>query len=322
MSRLFASRGLVFIDAADPRLKRLGGDVFGREIAAGSAATPPALAASRKLEAAGYDSQVVLREGILQLFYAERQRRSIKWDGRAFEIQEPPEAISKDELLALAREKPFRFSPGVLLRPIYQDALLPTVAYVGGPAEIAYFAQMKGVYERFGLPMPVVYPRMTLTVVEKNVGRILEKFGLAVADLRNGAEGIIRQIGESGIPESLAGALRLASADVERDFEALAREVAAFDPTLTESARLARGRTARQIRFLEEKVLRSAKKRDGIAVAQIRKAADHLYPCGRPQERIFNVVPLLLKYGPSLIDWLDEEADLDAHDHQILRRRS
>ena len=125
MTRLFRSRGLIFIDASHPRLKELGGEVFYREIAEESAATPPALAASQRLRDAGYESQVPLHEGILNLFYAERERRSIQWDGRAFEIKDPREARSKEDLLALAKDKPFLFSPNVLLRPIYQDALLP-----------------------------------------------------------------------------------------------------------------------------------------------------------------------------------------------------
>jgi bacillithiol biosynthesis cysteine-adding enzyme BshC len=318
MTRLFQSHGLIFIDAAHPRLKELGGEVFYREIAEGSAATPPALAASRRLREAGYEGQVQLHEGILNIFYAERERRSVQWDGRAFEIKDPRETRSKEDLLALAKEKPALFSPNVLLRPIYQDTLLPTVVYVGGPGEIAYFAQMKGVYEKFGLPMPVIYPRKSLTVVERKIARILAKYHLEISDLWGGADGIIRSLGESGIPEPVGRALSLAASHLEQDFEPIIRDVAAFEPTLKESARLARGKMAQQIRFLEKKIVQAAKKRNGIAVGQIRKAGDHLYPNGHLQERVFNIVPYLLKYGPAFVDKLDEAIDLDAHDHQIL----
>jgi bacillithiol biosynthesis cysteine-adding enzyme BshC len=318
MTRLFGSRGLIFVDPSHPRLKELGGEVFAREIAEGSASTPPALAASRILSDAGYESQVQMREGILGLFYAERERRSIQWDGRAFEIKDPRETRSKGDLLALAKEKPFLFSPNVLLRPIYQDTLLPTVAYVGGPGEIAYFAQMKGVYEAFGLPMPVIYPRKSLTVVERKIDRILAKYHLDVPDLWGGTDGVIRRLGESGVPESLARALSRAASRTEQDFESIVRDVAAFEPTLKESARLARGKMAQQFRFLEKKIVRAAKKHNDIAVGQVRKAGDHLYPKGHLQERVFNVVPYLLKYGPAFVDRLDEAIDLDAYDHQVL----
>ena len=318
MTRLFQSHGLIFIDASHPRLKELGGEVFCREITEESAATPPVLATSRRLRDAGYEGQVHLHEGILNVFYAERQRRSVQWDGQAFEIKEPRETRSKEDLLALAKEKPFLFSPNVLLRPIYQDILLPTVAYVGGPGEVAYFAQMKGVYEKFGLPMPVIYPRKSLTVVERKIDRVLAKYHLDIPDLWGGADGIIRNLGENGVPEPLGRALSLAASHVEQDFEPIIRDVAAFEPTLKESAQLSRGKMVQQLRFLEKKIVQAAKKRSDIAVGQIRKAGDHLYPNGHLQERVFNIVPYLLKYGPAFMDKLDEAIDLDAHDHQIL----
>ncbi|MDH4271955.1 MAG: bacillithiol biosynthesis cysteine-adding enzyme BshC [Candidatus Aminicenantes bacterium] len=319
MTRLFQAQGLIFIDASHPRLKELGREVFCREITEESAATPPALAASQRLRDAGYEDQVHLHEGILNIFYAERERRSLRWDGRVFEIKEPRETLSKEDLLSLANEKPFLFSPNVLLRPIYQDTLLPTVVCVCGPGEIAYFAQMKGVYERFGLPMPVIYPRKSLTVVEKKIGRILAKYSLDIPDLWGGADGIIRRLGKNGIPEPLGRALSLAASHLEQDFESLVRDVAAFEPTLKESAHLARRKMDQQLRFLEKKIVRAAKKRNDNEVGQIRKAGDNLYPNGHLQERVFNIVPYLLKYGPAFVDKLDEAIDLEAHDHQMLR---
>jgi bacillithiol biosynthesis cysteine-adding enzyme BshC len=318
MTRLFPSPGLIFIDASHPRLKELGREVFYREISEESAATPPALTASRKLRDAGYEGQVHLHEGILNIFYAERERRSVLWDGQAFEIKDPRETRSKEDLLALAKEKPFLFSPNVLLRPIYQDTLLPTVAYVGGPGEIAYFAQMKGVYEKFALPMPVIYPRKSLTVVERKIDRILAKYHLDIPDLWGGADGIFRSLSESGVPEPLGRALSLAASHMEQDFEPLIRDIVGFEPTLKESAQLARGKIVQQLRFLEKKIVRAAKKRNDIAVGQVRKAGDHLYPNGHLQERVFNIVPYLLKYGRAFMDKLDEAIDLDEHDHQIL----
>ena len=318
MTRLFASRGLILIDAADPRLKKLGGEVFYREIDGESAATPPALAASRKLREVGYGEQIRLHEGILNIFYAERERRAIQWTGAVYEVKDPRETFSKADLLALAEEKPFLFSPNVLLRPIYQDALLPTVAYIGGPGEIAYFAQMKGVYEKFGLPMPVIFPRRGLTIVEKKIARILEKFGLDIPEFWGGTENLLRSAAKSQIPEALSRALGLAASQVERDFEPLVREISAFEPTLKESARLSQGKIIQQLKFLEKKILQAATKRNDIAVQQLRKAGDNLYPGGHLQERIFNVVPYLLKYGPGFLDQLDRAIGIDEADHQVL----
>jgi bacillithiol biosynthesis cysteine-adding enzyme BshC len=318
MTGLFASSGLIFVDATHPKLRVLGKEVFRREIAEDSPSTQAALETSQKLRQAGYGEQIHLHERILNVFYAEHGRRAIQRTESGFEIKDPPRAIPKEELLALAEDKPFLFSPNVLLRPILQDALLPTVAYVAGPGEIAYFAQMKGVYERFGLPMPMIYPRKTLTLVEKNVDRILKKYGLGVTDIWSKADRIISAVAEEGIPESLSAAMELARSHQAGDFGALAAEIAAFEPTLKNSVDLARGKMDQQWDFLEKKVLAAVKKRNEISVRQLGTAVDNLFPNRSLQERVFNIVPYLLKYGAAFMDTLDRAVEIDAYDHQMV----
>jgi bacillithiol biosynthesis cysteine-adding enzyme BshC len=318
MTGLFASSGLIFIDAADPKLRLLGKEVFRREIAEDSPSTQAALETSQKLRQAGYGEQIHLHERILNVFYTEHGRRTIQRTDSGFEIKDPLQALRKEEFLALAEDKPFLFSPNVLLRPIFQDALLPTVAYVGGPGEIAYFAQMKGVYERFGLPMPVIYPRKTLTLVEKSVDRILRKYGLGLADIWTKGDKSISAVAEEGLPGSLSAALELARSHQVGDFGALAAEIAAFEPTLKNSVDLARGKMDQQWDFLEKKVLAAVKKRNEISVRQLGTAVDNLFPNRSLQERVFNIVPYLLKYGPALMDTLDRAIEIDAYDHQAV----
>ncbi len=218
MTRLFGSRGLILIDAGHPRLKEMGRDVFYREIAEGSPSTRQAVAASARLRLAGYEAQIPLHEGILNLFYMERERHAIQWKEGAFDIKGLPSLNSKEALLKLAKEKPFLFSPNVLLRPLYQDAILPTVAYVAGPSEIAYFGQMKGVYETFGLPMPVIYPRKSVTIVEKKIDHVLKKYHLKIPDLWRNAAGTIGDITKEDIPDSVGKALLLVRDGLERDY--------------------------------------------------------------------------------------------------------
>jgi len=318
MTRLFASSGLIFMDAAHPSFRALGKEVFYREIAEESPSTQAALATSEKLRLAGYDEQIHLHDRILNIFYAEQGRRTIQRNATGFEIKDPPQAFQKEELLALATEKPFLFSPNVLLRPLYQDALLPTVAYIGGPGEIAYFAQMKGVYDRFRLPMPVIYPRKTVTIVEKKIDHILKKYDLKIPDIWSKADYLIHEVAKDTIPESMDVALRLALSHLDQDFESLTREIAAFEPTLKNSAGLAQGRMHQQWSFLEKKILQAAKKRNEIAVQQLRQALDNLYPNRNLQERVFNIVPYLIKYGAAFMDKLDQAVEIDEHDHQIM----
>lgn len=318
MTRLFKSYGLILIDASHPRLKEMGRDIFYHEIAEESPSTQQAIATSQRLRQAGYDTQIPLHEGILNIFYTERERRTIQWKEGAFGIKGTAPTIKKEELLTLAREKPFLFSPNVLLRPIYQDALLPTVVYIGGPAEIAYFAQMKGVYERFRLPMPVIYPRKNATVVEKKVDHILKKYDLNIPDLWHNAAGIIGEITKKQIPDSMDKALLLVRDHVEQDLESLKGKIMAFEPTLKDSIDLAKGKMNQQLKFIEKKILQAATKRNETAIQQLHKAINNLYPNQHLQERVFNIVPYLIKYGYAFMDKLDQAIDLDEHDHQMI----
>jgi bacillithiol biosynthesis cysteine-adding enzyme BshC len=318
MTRLFKSYGLILIDASHPRLKEMGRDIFYHEIAEESPSTQQAIATSQRLRQAGYDTQIPLHEGILNIFYTERERRTIQWKEGAFGIKGTAPTIKKEELLTLAREKPFLFSPNVLLRPIYQDALLPTVVYIGGQAEISYFAQMKGVYERFRLPMPVIYPRKNATVVEKKVDHILKKYDLNIPDLWHNAAGIIGEITKKQIPDSMDKTLLLVRDHVEQDLESLKGKIMAFEPTLKDSIDLAKGKMNQQLKFIEKKILQAATKRNETVIQQLHKAVNNLYPNQHLQERVFNIVPYLIKYGYAFMDKLDQAIDLDEHGHQMI----
>ena len=318
MARLFKASGLIFIDAGDPRLKEMGRDVFCREISEDSPSTDRAIDASQRLRQAGYDAQIPLHEGILNIFYTDLERRTIQSKGGALSIKGTEPSVRKEELLARAKERPSLFSPNVLLRPIYQDALLPTVAYVGGQAEVAYFAQMEGVYEAFGLPMPVIYPRKNVTIVEKKVARVLKKYGLEIPDLWTQPDGLIAEIAKKQVPDTLETALRRAHCDLEENFESLKAEVIAFEPTLKGSLDLARGKMDQQWKFMEKKIRQAAAKRNETAGQQLRKAVDNVYPNQRLQERVFNIVPYLIKYGYAFLEKLDRAVDIDEHNHQVL----
>jgi bacillithiol biosynthesis cysteine-adding enzyme BshC len=318
MTRLFKPRGLILIDASHPCLKELGSGIFRQEIAGDSPSTRHTITTSQKLRQAGYDLQVPLHEGILNIFYGERERRSIHSRDGAFGIKGMVPLTQKEELLTWAREKPFLFSPNVLLRPIYQDALLPTVAYIGGPGEIAYFAQMKSVYEEFRLPMPVIYPRKSATVVEKKVHHVMKKFDLNIPDLWRDPAGLIVEISKKHIPGSLDSAVGLALDHVEQDFESLKREIMGFEPTLKASLDQAKGKVIRQLKFIEKKTRQAATKQNETAIQQLHKALVNLYPDQQVQERVFNIVPYLIKYGYAFMEKLGRDIDIDETDHQVL----
>lgn len=319
MTHLFKSYGLVFVDASHSDLKKLGKKVFAHEIAGYSPSTKQALETSDKLKQAGYHTQIQLHEGILNLFLAEKERKTIQSKGDDFFVKGTEQTYIKSELLALPDEKPEIFSPNVLLRPIYQDALLPTVAYIGGPGEIAYFAQMKGVYESFGLPMPVIYPRKTVTLIEKHVDNVLKKYDINVRDIWEDTDKKIQEISKKQIPVSIDEIFRAASSHLGQDLQSIKKEIMGFDPTLEKSVDLASRRMDQQMKFLEEKILRAAKKRNKTVTQQLQKAKNNLYPGNRLQERVLNIVPFLIKYDYVFLDKLYQAIDMENYDHQVIK---
>jgi len=319
MTRLFKSYGLIFIDAAQPDLKDLGKNVFYTEIAQNSPSTQCALETSRKLIQKNYSTQIKLHEGILNLFLVEDERDAIQFRDDDYSIKGRPQTFKKDELLQLLENQPHKFSPNVLLRPLYQDTLLPTVAYVGGLSEVAYFAQMKEVYERFNLPMPIIYPRKSLTLIEKKVDKALKTYSLKVQDIWQNADDKINEIAKEKIPRSLDIAFQTTASHLDKDLTDIKQETLVFEPTLEKSVDLTIRNIHHQISLLEKKILKASKKQNTIMTQRIHLSKNSLYPNQHLQERVFNITPFLLKYGFTLIDKLYKAVDIKHHDHQIIK---
>ena len=183
LSAVFARDGLVVVDPSDERLRVLGMRQLAAELAFPSPSAVAARVATERLAAQGYSAQVALRDDRLGLFHGRGQRFRLRASEAGCQISHDTAAAGWESVRATMAATPQQFSPNVLLRPLYQDALFPTTAYVAGPSEVAYFAQLRPVYERFGLPMPVICPRQTATVVNARARRELTTAGLGLADV-------------------------------------------------------------------------------------------------------------------------------------------
>ena len=259
-----------------------------------------------------------LKQSFLNLFYVERERNSIEIKDGSFSVKGTENSFTKDELLHKLETQPERFSPNVLLRPLYQDALLPTVAYVAGSAELAYYAHMKGIYDAFDIPMPVIYPRKSLTLLEGKIEKVLDNYDLKVPDFWNNVEALINEIAKAQLPESLEKRIRCASLCVNKNLQALEDTVIEFEPTLKNTVENVKGRILGQMDGLEKKILQAYKKRNEVIGQQIHKAQNSLYPNNHCQERELNILPYLFKYGLGFIDQLYETMDISDFDHQII----
>jgi uncharacterized protein YllA (UPF0747 family) len=262
--------------------------------------------AGQQLAASGYHAQVdAAAHDTAALFRLN--------DARA-----PIALADAPRLAEAARTHPETFSPNVLLRPIVEDALFPTVMYVSGPNELAYLAQLRGVYDHFGVPMPLVYPRATATVLDSASARFLAKHELPFEALQAQDESALNRVLAAALPESVDQALNAAEAAMNETLAAVIAAVPAVDATLEGAARASLGKIQHDLATLRGKVISAAKKRDETLRRQFHRAQSQAFPDGIPQERALGSIALLNRYGFALVDRLNEELPLDFSHHWVL----
>ncbi len=316
MDRLLGSRGLVVFESADPAAKPFVAELFARELEQPGRTAALALAAGEAMRALGHEPQVVPQADAVALFRLNGGRRGIHLRGDRFAIDEG--TVAADALVAEARRHPERFSPNVLLRPLAQDTLFPTVAYISGPSELAYLGQLKQVYARFGVPMPLIYPRASVTLFDSASTRFLARYTLPLEDLRQQDEAALNHLLEAQLPAAVEQALLTADRSVKEHMAALEAAVGQLDPTLSGAARTTLGRMEHDLRTLHNKIIHAAKKRDETLRRQFSRAQALAFPGGHPQERTLGLPFFLNRYGWALVDRLEAELPLETGKHYIL----
>jgi len=315
LERALGERGLIVYDAADPAAKPLACDVFTRELTMPGETSRRAAAAGSDLVARGYHAQVQPHDA-LALFHLGRGRQPIRQDNGQFVVGD--ERFVPSSLVAKAADRPAAFSPNVLLRPIVQDTLFPTICYVAGPNELAYLGQLRGVYEHFGVPMPLMYPRATATILDSPASRFLTKYTVPLESLQPQDESALNAMLAGQIPAtvntSLDGADKVLGQAMTRVIEAMP----ALDPTLEGAARSTLGRMQHDLQTLRSKTIQAAKKRDETLRRQFARTRALVFPGGEPQERAVAFISFLNQFGPALVQRLDEQLPLELGKHWVV----
>ena len=316
MRALFAGSGLVFISSDDARLKRLAAPVFRQEIER-HAETFERLKATSNEVGEAFHTQVTPLP--VNLFLMEDEGRyTLDPDGDGFALRGLDRRYSRADLLALLDAEPERFSPNVVLRPILEDRLLPTAAYVAGPGEASYYAQLRGVYDIFGVPMPLVYPRASVTLVESKVQKVLDRYDLTVADLDGDLEPLHRRLVLALSEHDVEGAFGAATRALHEAMNALKPVAADVDATLAKSADATRAALQKELAAFQDRVVRAEKRNHDVVRDQLDKAQAGLYPTGKLQERTLSALYFVNKYGLDLVArWLGG-LDLDTTAHQVI----
>ncbi|MDZ7374616.1 MAG: bacillithiol biosynthesis cysteine-adding enzyme BshC [candidate division KSB1 bacterium] len=317
MLTLLQDAGLVILDASDGRLKRLASRLFLWEIEEGSASTRALIQVNRELEARGYQPQIQVRGGRFNLFFLERGRHAVHEEGPEVAVPSLGRRWSKREFQAMIEENPECLSPNVVLRPLFQDLLLPTVAYVAGPAEIAYFAQLSAVYRSFGLQMPVIWPRATFTLLTPPVQRYLDRLGLEPAQVVAGNR--VHQLlttRDEELAEIHEHVAQLAHW-VTEGWGPLHRAIVSLDGSLDGYLRKTLTHMLHSLQEVEAKAAQAKRRKDQDLARQLQAIENTIRPLGKLQERVLSPLSFLVRTGPELPRLLLEQISLDSFEHRI-----
>jgi bacillithiol biosynthesis cysteine-adding enzyme BshC len=308
--------GLVVFDASDPAAKPLASRVFTHELAHPGKTAALASAAGLELVSAGYHAQVTPHEGAVSLFYLNGGREGIRFSGQRATIGE--RELTLEALTQEAAAQPQHFSPNVLLRPIVQDSLFPTICYVAGPNELAYLGQLRNVYTHFGVPMPLMYQRATATIADSSTVRFLSKYQMPLEALQPQGEAVLNQLLQDQLPPSVEQSITQAAHVIEERMAAVAAAVPQIDPTLEGTVKSTLGRMQHDLHTLHNKVIQAAKRRDETLRRQFQRSQALAFPNGHPQEREVGFVWFSNRYGPALVDRLLEDLPLEMGYHWVL----
>ncbi|AOS83186.1 bacillithiol biosynthesis cysteine-adding enzyme BshC [Chlorobaculum limnaeum] len=313
MNRLFRDHPLVLVSAQDARFKRLASEVLCREIETAPASSYEVVAQSSTLESMGYPAQTKPRP--VNLFYLNQLGQRLKIEQPSpdnFVVLPDRQRYTRHQLMELCQDHPEKFSPNVVLRPIVQDAVLPTFAYVGGPGEISYLAQFRKAYEHFGLVMPFVIPRGSFTLVEPKIARTMDKVLKASGRpsfsrrqvyeaVFGNAQELRKSMVSGGDSTDIDALFERVETEVARSLMSLEPALVKMDPTLQPALAASSGQITKIIGTIREKTWRAGRRKHDELFQQLDKAELNLFPEGKPQERSINIFYYLNKYGPSLI---------------------
>ena len=308
MQHLLGRFGIFFTDAGNPALKRHSAALLRDELKRAEEFEGVLSETAGQLEAAGFSLQVPILEGGVNLFLeGPAGRERLYRDGDDFRLRTSDQHVSRADVLAQQEADPSVLSPNVLFRPVVESSVFPTLSYVAGPGEMAYFAQLRAYFEAHGIQMPIIHPRHTAAPVETKIQKVLDKFDLDVKALHRPFHEVAGDIARDEVPGPVRAALGQLRGAIGKSVGELTQAVKPIDPTLKSSVQHVRSQSFGALDDLEKKIVQALKRENEIALAQLEKAQVHLFPNGKPAERVQNPFYYLTRYGGSFLDSLYEQ---------------
>ena len=317
MNFWFSEQGLLIVGSNFEPIKRLGAEVFKTSVSKTESVFQALESKSEALENE-YHRQVIV--GDSNLFYLDPNKGRVKLERSNDEWVSGNLTFSEEKLLSTIETNPQNFSPNVFLRPVLQDALLPTLGYVAGPGELAYYGQMKDLYPIFGLEMPVIFPRLSITLIESGIERIMEKLPFAMCSYNQRIEDLEAAYVDQTNSKDIEGVFSEWKQAINEIAEKPNSFIKDIDPTLEGTTGKVVAGFSNELDKLKGKVYRSIKQQEQTQLNRIAKIKSQLFPDGL-QERSVSPVYFMNKYGPDLWEKLlndFEKNELDLSIHHIV----
>ena len=303
VQRLFADFDLLVTDAADPALKQASVHVLQQDVTEAAAHEALLRRRTAEMEEAGYHGQVTIVEDAANVFYhgpAGRERLVRLGDG--WVAKDARAHFTRAEAAARIADDPIAFSPNVFLRPVVESAVFPTLAYVGGPAEVAYFAQIAPLFGAYGIRPPVAYPRFSVRLLPDEASRAASALGVTDEELRLPEHELLALVARRRLPAAVHESLAALRTSLVERFGAVMDAAEGIDFNLNGAIGARRNRALLAVADAERKILAHAKKRDRGLTHDLPLVRNYLMPLGGPQERTLNVMPFLARHATLLQD--------------------
>jgi bacillithiol synthase len=316
-TRIFRDHGLIFLDPSDPDLHRIAAPLFLDAVGHAAELDEAILARNRELQAGGYHEQVkVTPESTLLFALVDGARVPVHRANGQFKIAR--EVLSGEDLRRRIEDSPESFSANVLLRPVLQDYWLPTLAYIGGPAEIAYFAQAAVVYEKLLGRVTPITSRLSATLIEPRIERLLTKYQVELPELFHGECQLRDCIAARMLPAELKQNFDQARQRVDISMQQVSASLQKLDATLVGAAERATNKMRYQIERLRKRAAQAELRRNEILTRHAAQIENALFPHKTLQEREIAGLYFYAKHGPALIDHLVELAQALCPEHKVL----
>lgn len=304
---LFKEYGLLIIDSGDKQLRLLEQSIFNQQIGEFKRVTELALQQQKELANVGYPKTIEIDEEAANLFYYDEQTQSrllleFNRELEMFKVKNGTIQFTLEQLLTIAREHPEKLSNNVVTRPLTQEWLFPTLAFIAGPGEIAYWSELKSVFEHFQIKLPPIVPRLNITVLERNIASDLDELGVSLETvLKEGISQDKENFMDSVKDEEVTQLFHQLKEELAKQYLLIAKKTNEIDKGLLPLLEKNRDILEKQITFMEAKINEAVEQKHHVVLTKYERVGNSLRPLGLPQERILNPLYYLNKYGFDLV---------------------